>query len=187
MASDMKIEIHHIPSQGTRLDFRKPAESFPVLKRLDEEGECRFITPIAIELKVTPERDLIRVDGFVAATVQLSCSRCLNEFDRDLRRRFTLRFSKEIPEDVHRRDTGGDVELTAEQIGLIFFESDTIEFTDTVQEQIVLSIPFKPLCSKECKGLCPQCGADLNRGACGCPAVVAGNPFEVLKNHEWPR
>lgn len=186
MKDDLKIEVHHIPTNGTRLNFRKSAESFPVLKRMGEEGECRFSSPITIELKVMPERDLIRVDGFVAATAQLPCSRCLNAYELQLRRRFTLRFSKEIPEDVHRGDAG-DVELTAEQIGLVFFESETIEFTDAIQEQLVLSIPFKPLCSNACKGLCSRCGADLNQSACACPTEVSGSPFEVLKNHEWLR
>ncbi|WP_054030790.1 YceD family protein [Desulfatitalea tepidiphila] len=181
----MKIEVQHIPSQGTRLSYLKPARAFPVIKEMEEHGECLFNTPIAIELDVLRERELIRVDGVVSATVRLACSRCLETYDHDLRHRFRLRFSRQIPTDVH---SGGkdEVELTAEQIGLIFFREDTIELKDAIQEQIVLSIPYKPLCSESCKGLCPQCGADLNQGPCGCPAQRAGNPFEVLKNRQWP-
>ncbi len=186
MTSDMTIEVHHIPTQGTRLDYVKPAEAFSVLKRLTEQGECRFATPIAITLEVEPERDLIRVDGFLSATVRLPCSRCLNEYERELHRRFTLRFSREIPADVHSGDDG-EVELTAAQIGLIYFKDDTIEFGDAVQEQIVLCLPYKPLCSDSCKGMCPQCGADLNQGPCGCPVKSTGNPFDVLKDHQWPK
>lgn len=186
MSSDMKIEVQHIPTQGARLDYTKPAETFPVLKQLAEQGECRFTTPVTIELNVVPERDLIRIDGSVSAMVQLPCSRCLSDYEHDLRRRFTLRFSSKIPADVHRGDNG-EVELTAEQIGLMFFRDDAIELNDPVQEQIVLSIPYKPLCSEACKGMCAQCGADMNQGPCGCPPKIAGNPFDVLKNHQWPK
>ena len=35
-------------------------------------------------------------------------------------------------------------------------------------EQFVLSLPMKPLCRHECKGLCAVCGTNLNRGACDC-------------------
>ena len=186
MPNDMKIEVQHIPTQGTRLEYVKPFETFPVLKQLTDQGECRFTTPITISLKAAPERDLVRLDGVVSAAVQLPCSRCLNNYDRQIRRRFPLRFSKEIPADVHRGDNG-EVELTAEQIGLIFYRDDTIVFSDAVQEQIVLSLPYKPICSESCKGLCSQCGADLNQGPCGCPPKTAGNPFEVLKGHQWPK
>lgn len=186
MTGDMKIEVQHIPTQGARLEYVKPADTFDVLKRLTERGECRFVTPITIVLNMVPERDMVKVDGLMTTAVQLTCSRCLTEFNCELRRRFTLRFSKAIPADVHRGDSG-EVELTAEQIGLIFFRDDTIEFSDAVQEQIVLSIPYKPLCGEACKGMCTQCGADLNQGACGCPPKAAGNPFEVLKQHQWPK
>ena len=182
----MKIEVQHIPAQGTQLAYLKPAKEFAVLKSLQEEGECNFITPITIELAVLPERELIRVDGLVSATVQLVCSRCLEPYEHPLRRRFRLRFSRDIPVDVHSGENG-EVELTAEQIGLIFFKEDTIEIKDAIQEQIVLSIPYKPLCREDCKGLCPQCGADLNQSPCGCPTEVSGNPFEVLKNLQWPK
>ena len=37
-------------------------------------------------------------------------------------------------------------------------------------EQISLEVPIKPLCSKDCKGLCPKCGTDLNESKCDCAA-----------------
>jgi uncharacterized protein len=36
----------------------------------------------------------------------------------------------------------------------------------------VLAVPFAPLCAETCKGLCPQCGIDLNTGTCSCEAPV---------------
>jgi hypothetical protein len=50
----MKIQIHHIPAEGTSLAYSKEAKEFPVLKELMVEGDCRFRSPLAIELTVLP-------------------------------------------------------------------------------------------------------------------------------------
>ena len=49
-------------------------------------------------------------------------------------------------------------------------------------------MPLVPLCDDDCKGICPDCGADLNEGPCSCGETDDGeedgakNPFSVLKN-----
>ena len=147
MSSDMKIEVQHIPTQGARLDYTKTAETFPVLKQMTEQGECRFTTPVAIELNVVPERDLIRIDGSVSATVSIALQVAALLIMRII---FVVALPSASQAKYQRTCTGannGEVELTAEQIGLMFFRDDTIELNDPVQEQIVLSIPYKPLCS----------------------------------------
>lgn len=180
----MKIEIQHIPNQGITLAYREEARTFSVLKEMVDNSECRFIDPVDITLEVTAERDLITVVGSIEAKVQLVCSRCLDDFQSDLQHKFKLRFSREIPADVHSGEE--EVELTAEKIGLIYFQGEEIEFRDAVQEQVVLALPYKPLCREDCKGLCPRCGADLNSGQCNCTDDTTSNPFAVLKFRNWP-
>ncbi len=177
----MKIQIQHIPAEGITLTYSKAAKEFPVLTALmKEEGGC-FQGPLIIKLAVVPERELFKVSGVVEVDVQLDCSRCLKQIQDRLSRRFTLRFSKEIPQDLHGGDNE-EVELTAEQIGLIFFRGEEIDFKDAVQEQVVLAMPFKPLCNEACKGLCPHCGTDLNVESCACTSERSGSPFAVLKD-----
>ena len=48
-----------------------------------------------------------------------------------------------------------------------------------MHEQFVLTLPMKPLCSDDCKGLCPVCGTNLNRGTCDCKPVG--------RSHSWLR
>ncbi|RJQ76823.1 MAG: DUF177 domain-containing protein [Desulfobacteraceae bacterium] len=183
----MIIEIQHIPVEGKRLEYSRKAESFPVLKTLSEKGECRFIEPLAIELTVVPERNLIRVDGVIATTIEQACSRCLADFKSELQRRFTLRFAREITAEFPAEGQAEkEIELNADHVGLSFFSGEAIDFTDSVQEQVVLTLPYKPLCSEACKGLCPRCGTDLNAGRCSCAQDRSQNPFAVLKNLSWP-
>jgi DUF177 domain-containing protein len=182
---NMIVEVQHIPIEGKSFEYIKKADSFAVLRSLVKKGECRFPDPLVIELTVVPERNLIRVEGMITITIELSCSRCLAEFKNHLKRRFTLRFSRESADETH---TAGEkeIEVTDAYVGLTFFTGESIDFTDTVQEQVVLALPYKPLCRETCKGLCPRCGTDLNAGPCGCTVDDSRNPFAVLKNLSWP-
>ncbi len=177
----MKIQIHHIPSSGLDLDYEKPADYFASLRELIAVGECDFEGPISIQLRVSVEKDFVKVRGRLKATLKLPCARCLEVFDTAVDSRFVLNYSKKIPIDVHKADTDG-IELTAEQIGVLFFKADEIDFTEAVQEQIVLAIPYRPLCSQTCKGLCAGCGKDLNQGPCQCRTEALQGPFAVLKD-----
>ena len=176
----MKIETQHIPSQGMTLVFEKKADAFPVLKKLIEKGEIALPEPIVFEINVIPERDMIKIKGSLAAAARLACSRCLAVFETTLRQRFTLRFSRQIPQDVHPAENA-EIELTAEQIGLVFYKGEEIDLSDALQEQVVLALPYKPLCRADCKGLCPYCGTDLNHGDCQCRGDQPISPFAVLK------
>jgi uncharacterized protein len=50
-----------------------------------------------------------------------------------------------------------------------------------MREQFYLSLPMKPLCRADCRGLCPSCGTNLNRGACDCRAGWEDTRFAALK------
>ena len=56
-----------------------------------------------------------------------------------------------------------EIELKLEEIGLLYFRGEEINLQQGIQEQVVMAFPLQPLCAEECKGLCLQCGSDLNR------------------------
>jgi len=62
----------------------------------------------------------------------------------------------------------------------VHYEGDEIDLTPLVHEQIILALPTRPLCGESCRGLCPRCGANLNAGACGCPAAPPDPRLAVL-------
>lgn len=181
----MKIEIHHIPSSGLDLEYEEQPDRFSSVKELMDEGECGFIAPVAVELEVTPMPDMIRVAGRFNTTIRQACVRCLESFDRPLSSQFVMDYSKAIPDELNRDDSE-PVQLTAQQIGMIHYQGDEIDFTDAIQEQILLAVPYHPLCSATCKGLCAQCGHNLNLGNCHCSGKDQGGPFDVLKNLKLP-
>ena len=181
----MKIEIQHIPSHGLTMDHHVQAMEFDILKILMDNGEAEFIAPIGINLSIVPIRDLIQVEGSVQTSVRLDCSRCLTGFESFLKKKFTLSYSRKIPQDLQQGETD-DIELTAEQIGLITFQGDEIDLRSALAEQVVLALPYKPLCRKDCKGLCPCCGTNFNQKACDCDTQATGGPFDALKALKLP-
>ena len=56
-----------------------------------------------------------------------------------------------------------------------FYENDEIDLGQLMQEQFYLALPMKPLCKDDCKGLCPNCGTNLNKATCDCNTHV-GRP-----------
>jgi uncharacterized protein len=182
----MKLKVQNIPEEGITLTYRKGADEFESLRQLMLDSQVQFSAPLDIVLDVRVEPDVIRVQGSVTAVMRLNCCRCLAPFEISIQQRFTLGYSQKIPTDLHRPGTGGagpgGIELTAEDIGLIYYQEDTIDFRDAVQEQVVLALPYKPLCSETCKGLCPGCGVDLNHENCRCRSAPEAGPFSVLKS-----
>ncbi len=181
----MKIETQHIPQHGLTMEHRMQAGEFDILKSLIAKGEVEFTGTIGIKLSIMPLKDLIQVDGSVKTSVRIDCSRCAESFDAQLRRQFSLAYSRKIPQDLHR-DDAEEIELTAQQIGLILYQGDEIDLRDALAEQVVLALPYKPLCRQDCRGLCQNCGANLNREVCQCKADLNGGPFEVLKGLTFP-
>jgi uncharacterized protein len=69
----------------------------------------------------------------------------------------------------HAVNTGdGEREIEEDDLTTAFYENDEIDLGHLMHEQFVLSLPMKPLCEEACKGLCPECGTNLNRGTCDC-------------------
>jgi uncharacterized protein len=72
-------------------------------------------------------------------------------------------------------------ELKSEELDTVFYTGDILETDDLLKDQLILNLPMKPLCSPDCKGLCPGCGADISTSACGCGESDVDPRFEILK------
>ena len=50
-----------------------------------------------------------------------------------------------------------------------YYEGEGLVLEDVLREQLLLAVPMRVVCREDCKGLCPQCGSNLNTGKCECP------------------
>jgi uncharacterized protein len=136
----MKIRIEQIPLEGLRLqEMLEPAT-------LDLDTDMvKFRQPIRIQADVQKVSNDVLVDVGFTTNVSLVCSRCLEEFNMELHKDFSLNYP------VNKTDR-------------------TIDLTPDVRQEIVLDYPISPKCRNDCKGLCPTCGKNLNEEKCGCSA-----------------
>jgi uncharacterized protein len=145
---------------------------------LAEEGEDRFSvsSPVGYDLKVVKYDDRITVKGSVRCELVLTCSRCLEEF--------CLPVSGEIDVELVSGElmpTATEVELRNADLDVDYYEGDEIDLDTYVREEVLLNIPVRAICGEGCKGLCPSCGANMNKEACQCgraPQTLLGEKLK---------
>ncbi len=92
-----------------------------------------------------------------------TCSRCLAPLDRPLVVESQFLGSKD-PDLVGR----GSYALGSQDLDVVFLPEDRLNEAELVREQFELQAPMHPLCIDDCKGLCPSCGKNWNKGPCQC-------------------
>jgi uncharacterized protein len=176
----VRVHLDDVKEKPVKLWYEVNPEQFPALAEITERGECDFISPLVFDLNVSLAGKLVMVEGIFHTRVILTCSRCLAAYESSLESRFVLTFTPQAP-DAQASAPQGDIELQADEIGLIPFYGEEIDLKDALQEEVVMSLPMQPLCKSDCKGLCTRCGADLNERECGCNRKVINPQFAALQ------
>ncbi|GAB6170021.1 DUF177 domain-containing protein [Clostridium carnis] len=148
----MIIQFSDLISQRER---RKEINVTYNLAPLYFDGDkIKAVEAVEVEGEITSNSDVIVLTASVKTKLELHCSRCLEAFiypiDIDIEERFTN--NKELQEDEE----------------VIFVDSDKIDITEIVENSIISTLPIKRLCTDDCKGLCHQCGKNLNETSCQC-------------------
>ena len=97
----------------------------------------------------------------MSASVSFECDRCLRALSVPVEQSFELQY-------VPSLGAQDEMELIEKDLSTGFYQGEAIEVDDLVREQIELALPMARLCSEECRGLCPECGANLNQTNCVC-------------------
>jgi uncharacterized protein len=106
--------------------------------------------PVVGDLTLESVVEGIYLHGAVRGTMRMRCARCLKEFDAP----FDVTLAELVSKDPTEDD---DYRLEVD---------DTLDPEPIVRDAVVLEMPFSPLHSPDCKGLCPICGGDRNLGEC---------------------
>ncbi|MGE4282637.1 MAG: DUF177 domain-containing protein [Clostridia bacterium] len=112
--------------------------------------------------------DTFHLTADVKGSVIVNCFRCTKELEKDLN--FTM----------HEILTNND-NVSANNEEIIHFKGNHVDVTDIVVNNALMNMPTKYLCSEDCRGLCPECGADLNIEKCNCINDNIDPRLEVLK------
>jgi uncharacterized protein len=173
----MFLSLSSIRSAQERVEQVYAAEALA-----DERDSFRVVAPVVLAFDIYKGTAQFRLVGRVQTTLELSCSRCLEPFTLPVDAEFDLRYQP------HSQNTGeGERAIEEDDLATAFYENDTIDLGQLMREQFYLDLPMKPLCGEECRGLCPVCGTNLTRGACGCrrdwndPRLA---PLQALKDRQ---
>ena len=105
-------------------------------------GIMHFPDPLRLKVEAWKSGNDLTVDAHIEGERNFTCSLCLEEFNNLFEKDFTLHY------DIKGRDS-----VTIDQ---------------DVRDEIILEHPIRILCSPDCRGLCPFCGANLNNETCNC-------------------
>ncbi len=136
-----------------------------------EGSDVNLVEPLKVDLTARSVGDGVLLRGRLRATVQRECRRCLAGVRQTVDDTVDMLFAP-IGEDED--ELGGEVyPLPA--------RGQELDVTDAVREQLLLRAPQYALCDEACRGLCPQCGTNLNEGSCDCVSEAAPSPWDALK------
>lgn len=135
-----------------------------------------FAAPLSWDVLVSNTGGALLVTGSVRGTGQTSCGRCLDPVDVDINGEIEGYFLIEGEETTF--EEGEEEEFD------ILGEDNTIDLIPLIEAAILVELPLMPLCQEDCKGLCPDCGANLNTESCNCAEAraEADAEFEAAKN-----
>jgi len=155
----MYLDLTHIHAPRDHVERVFSPESFGVA-----DDEFRIAGRVELAMDVEKQEDRrVRLTGTLRAPLELPCSRCLEPIMLAVDTPFDLSY---LPALLNKGE--GELEVEAEDLGVAFYEGDAIDLGQLIREQCYLVLPMKPLCSPDCLGLCPECGTNLNHGACRC-------------------
>ena len=137
-------------------------------------GEGHLIGPCELRLRATRADEKVELIGSVSVVVEFECDRCLSDLSVCVEESFELLY-------VPPLGTGDEHELGENDLSLGFYQDGVIDVDDLAREQIELALPMARLCTEECRGLCPECGANLNLGECACSKEQVDIRWAALK------
>ncbi|MBV4414904.1 YceD family protein [Clostridium tyrobutyricum] len=162
----MKLDISDLLNKEIftkKLDIILKDDSF-----YDGKEHIGILSPIRLLANLEKTDHMITLKGKVSGVLELTCSRCLKKFAHainiNINERFTDKKIVDCDEDI------------------FFINDGYIDITQIIENNIILALPIKRLCKENCKGLCPECGTNLNDSICNCKENNIDPRWEKLKD-----
>ncbi len=150
---------------------------------------CRVIEDIYAEVFVLPSEDGCLFKGKVQGKIALPCDRCAEEIIVPILSEFA-EFEDYPSENLdnfnyarNAENSIGQLDEIIEENKILFLDHGAIyiDFEALLWEEFVLALPSKPLCDVSCKGICSNCGKNLNLETCDCEDEGADPRFAALR------
>jgi uncharacterized protein len=172
----VKLRVDDITADIKELDF---VETETEVNRLLAQGpihEYRVEGPFSVRLSYYRSGMELFFAGLLKAEVTATCARCAEDFSVVSNRDFRFVLAPRSVGNLNGKD------LSVEDLEFSLYDGEEVDVSPLVREQLLLALPTRPLCQEGCRGLCPQCGANLNLESCGCSAEKLDPRLEALRS-----
>tara|TARA_B100000686_G_scaffold166421_1_gene173916 strand:+ start:1618 stop:2148 length:531 start_codon:yes stop_codon:yes gene_type:complete len=169
----MIFDIEDIPEEGLNLDLLAGKEQLEI-----NQPDCSLLDDIKLRGNLAKIEQDISFSGQLKATLRVACTRCLNLFPYNIEAEIKIHFTPLSK----KHSPGSEIEIKETEIEQEIYDGGKVDLRGAVRDQILLEVPFMHLCRGDCKGICSECGIDLNSNHCGCQNEGQIDPrFAVLK------
>ena len=144
--------ILHTP--GKRLEFQFSMD----LSDLEFAGRYPVTQPVEVTGQVRNTADVLELELTARTTLDAVCDRCGKAFSQEKE----ITYQCLLAEELQNEDNDE----------IVLLEDGQADVGDLARTAFILGMDSKTLCSEDCKGLCPRCGADLNLSPCSCQKEV---------------
>lgn len=149
-----------------------PFEQQLDLSDVEQWGERPFKTPVALKGEVQNRAGIVTVRYHADYVLSANCARCLESVEQKKHQEFFHTVVRKLNQE--------------QDDDYIVCEDGILDVDTLAQDDILLELPIRMLCSEDCKGLCPMCGCNLNKKECGCqPPVWDAHRVKAFDNLEW--
>ncbi len=131
--------------------------------------DVSFSEGVLVSGEIVCRGNVLELNAHVEGKFKTPCARCLKELSLPL----SFDFAETLAQDS---------DAVTDKDSIIVFVGNTIDLSEIVIGNLLLNLSYKYLCSEDCKGICQKCGADLNKGDCGCENDEIDPRWEKLKN-----
>jgi uncharacterized protein len=174
---DLRVRLEEIPDSGLELEVVTGRELVAAYIPEEEIG-FELLEPVRSRFGLSRRGRKVLVQGRVSTRLGLECDRCLARIEQPVDAQVEVTF---VPHP--EVEEGAQIELSEKDLEVEFYGPEPLlDLGEVIVEELALAVPYRVLCREACRGLCPRCGADLNREECRCEARPPDPRLAALKD-----
>ncbi len=184
------IELSRVPDDGRSVPLLMSKERANELLAKRGVATPRLGGDIKGTLFVQRAGKRVVGQGAISAAVVQRCGRCLIGFTEEFGTTFNVAFSTSVAEGD---GAAGEIELEDSDLEVELVDEHGIDLEKLLIDEFLLEVEQYPVCSDQCRGLCPDCGKPLGEGVCPCadekidPRFAALAGLKVGKKGDGPK
>ncbi|QPJ65860.1 MAG: DUF177 domain-containing protein [Candidatus Nitrohelix vancouverensis] len=168
------FNVDEISEDGVKIDLLGNRELFKI-----NDDDCSLTQDVSLQGDIRKIYEELYFKGVFETQAKLLCCRCLGPVVRSLKGEAYCKF---VPKGLEP-ELGAEMEIDPAGIDVEYFDGNTVDLILTVRDAILLAAPSAITCGEQCRGLCSQCGVNLNKKTCDCQTGIEVDPrFEILKS-----